>query len=235
MLYTKKTTVIILASIVLGGGAWYLNTTGVFDGISSSVLTSPFDCTQDNLRQQASTYRAALIRLRKAVAIQTQLESEIGVLKTDGKTDEMQKQQETLRMLLHQIGTYNHFIKAYSACQATISLVPETTTPSLTSEIASTTGAPAVTGNTTGSNTTIPPTTRENPITQPVTVTEVVPNMIESVPTTEAPSTTVSETTSSTTEVIPETTQSESTTEIIVPEITQVPADTAQSTPSAEV
>ena len=72
-----------LVSALLGGGAWYLNVTGIFGGLSSSVLTFGAECTEESIKEQASTYRKTLIKLKKAESIREMLEAEITTLQTE--------------------------------------------------------------------------------------------------------------------------------------------------------
>lgn len=107
----------LLVSIVLWGGAWYLNTTGVLDGLSSSVFGPTFVCSEENLKKQAKEYRQKIIQQRKANIYRDELESTIIALRDAGNTTEMQQKQKSLRTLIRWIGAYNRFIKSYSACQ----------------------------------------------------------------------------------------------------------------------
>lgn len=100
MSYTKKTLVMFLVSALLGGGAWYLNTVGVFGEMASSVFGTTFVCSEENLKKQAGEYRKTLIQKRKADSYREELEKTITSLRDAGKVDEMEQQQKSLRVLI---------------------------------------------------------------------------------------------------------------------------------------
>lgn len=93
--------------------------------ISSSVLnTSTFSCTEQALKSQSSLYRTTVARHKKALTIKKKLEKEIVLLKKSDPQNELQKKEETLKVLVRQINTYYRFIKKYETCKKEIKLNP---------------------------------------------------------------------------------------------------------------
>ncbi len=234
----------LLVSAILGGGAWYLNATGVLSGLSSSAIPQ-FVCTENNLKKQASYYRQTQIRRRKALVIEKQLETEISTLRAEDKLTEMQEKQANFRILIRQIATYNRFIKAYDACQkktpTTIEIVPPVTTAPVVPVSVPTTTEWQNTSPITNSITT--PTAQNTSSSQPVVSVPpivTIPSTTEYIPeTTEALTTAIPETTEApATTAIPETTEAPNTTEVVaetteaptteyIPETTQSPQTTS--------
>ncbi len=99
MSQTKKTVIMFLVSALLGGGAWYLNTSGIMSGLSSSALSFGSECTAKTVKNQASIYRKSLINLKKIEKVRDEVEQKISTLRDPGEEAELAKQQKIFRAL----------------------------------------------------------------------------------------------------------------------------------------
>jgi hypothetical protein len=95
---------------------------------------STFSCTDEIITQQAAAYRKSLLRHKRAVAIKKKLEAEIEVLRKNDPKNQLQKKEETLKILSRQINTYYRFIKKYDTCKKEIKFSPAVSTGMMSGE-----------------------------------------------------------------------------------------------------
>lgn len=121
----KKKVVLSIILMLIGIGVWYLKTMNGEESLSSSVLTTQFNCSEDALRKQTRVYRQKIANQKKMTDVRKKLESEIGILKKNDPKNQLQKTQNTLKVLVRKMADNNRFITKYNTCRKEIKLVPD--------------------------------------------------------------------------------------------------------------